>query len=381
MQKAAYYQFLKGAYFDSTLETISRWPRASLPTLSLVQDPLDSSIAPAGRFAQPLVFFRLDPVSTFTSSPYVSTVTNFRFRVPTRQIARYIVENEHSLPSVELLDISTTTVHERELEKVLSWLYRLKHLIMDGCPVISQRADVLQMEGAEELRQWASLGLTLAAATIAHIKRREERFIIWLRTQVVSPKPAPPKPQEPKSRAKKGRKSLAVATISLRKSPPKPAVSLPIAGPSTALLPGDEPVPEKILIIPPLPSIQSLAITAPMVSPDKPDFEANRVKVLEEFERGWAQGIQRILGRRQFLKGSWTRKGAIYKVVPGEPLSIDDERVKDVMYELEQVKSFDDFNMTPPPAPILCLVGPGKSRDHPEGCPHRLAWEMYQDEL
>ena len=146
-------------------------------------------------------------------------------------------------------------------------------------------------------------------------------------------------------------------------------------------MPQDEPIPQKIQVIPPLPTIQSVAVTAPMISPDKPDFEENRLKILQEFERGWAQGLQRIISRRQMLRSSWTRKAAIYKVVPGELTTPDDDRVDDVMYELEQVKSFDDFDMTPPPPPVLCLVGPGKSRNHPEGCPHKLSWEIYQDAL
>lgn len=381
VQKATYYQFLKGAYFDSTLEAISHWPRAQLHTLSLIQDPLDPSIAPTGRFAQPLVFFRLDPISTLTASPSVSTVANFRFRVPARQIARYLAPNERALPSADLLDISTTTINESQLDVLLSRLHRLKYLIMDGCPIVSQRADALEAEGAEELRQWSSLGLTLAiASSITRAKAREQRFKLWLQTLATPSDSKPTAQEEAKARAKKGRKGLATATISIRKSPPKQSVPLPVAGPSV-LLPADQPLPEKIQVLPPLPTIMSLAVTAPMVSPDKPDFEANRAKVLQEFERGWSMGIQRILGRRQMLRSSWTRKGAIYKVSPSEHPDVYDERTDDVMYELEPVTSFDDFETTPPPAPVLCLVGPGKSKDHPEGCPHRLAWERYQDEL
>ena len=81
------------------------------------------------------------------------------------------------------------------------------------------------------------------------------------------------------------------------------------------------------------------------------------------------------------LRSSWTRKGAIYKVSPSEHPDLDEDRADDIMYELEPATSFDDFETTPPPAPVLCLVGPGKSKDHPEGCPHRLAWKRYRDEL
>ncbi|GJE85891.1 hypothetical protein PsYK624_019700 [Phanerochaete sordida] len=381
VQKATYYQFLKGAYFDSTIESISRWPRACLSTISLIQDPLDPTIAPTGSFAQPLVFFRLDPIGSLSASPYISTVAAFRFRVPARHIARHIAETQQSVPSAELLDISTTTINEKELERLLSRLYRLKHLIMDGCPIISQRADALEAEGAEELRQWASLGMVLATSgSITLSKAREQRFKMWLQTQAPPPPPEPTAEESTARQKKGGRRGLATATISLRKSPPKTTVPLPTAGPS-ATLPDDEPLPEKIYVIPPLPMIKTLAVTAPMVSPDRPDFDANRAKVLQEFERGWAQGMQKILGRRRMLRGTWTRKAAIYKVIPGEALSVDDDRANDVMYELEQVRSFDDFDMTPPPAPVLCLVGPGKSKNHPEGCPHRLAWDWYQDEL
>jgi hypothetical protein len=151
-------------------------------------------------------------------------------------------------------------------------------------------------------------------------------------------------------------------------------------GPSK-FLPSSEPPPERIWILPPLPSVRSFAITAPMVSPSRADFETNYEKVQQEFERGWSRGIHRIISIINRMRPTWVRKGSVHRLVELERNYLDLEDTTDVMYGLEPIKSLDDFIIVPPPAPVLCVVGPGKAHHHPKGCPHRVAWEAWQDEL
>ena len=97
------------------MDTLAKWPRGSLPSLSIIQDPipvdpnpepsspsstssvLSLSSALAARnngkrsfaHAQPLVFFRLDhALSNLLHSPALSGMRSLRLRVPSRPIAR-----------------------------------------------------------------------------------------------------------------------------------------------------------------------------------------------------------------------------------------------------------------------------------------------------
>lgn len=187
MQKATYYQFLKvsssystnfylrysdsdlqGAYFDSTVIALSGWPSSGLPSLSIVQDPLDPSIAPVQKFAQPLVFFRLDPFSSMISSPYAQDIKHFRLRIPSRQIARFLYTQPGALPSLSLLDLSTCNVAESDVEQLLGRLVGLKHLIADNCSLLRGEGD------------WAAFGKTCALAGVKRAREREKKLKAWL---------------------------------------------------------------------------------------------------------------------------------------------------------------------------------------------------------
>ena len=324
---------------------LSRWPRANLLSLSIVQDPLDSSIAPTNTFAQPLVFFRLDPIGDFARSSFLSTMSNLRFRIPSRAIARQLATRERVFPSVEHLDLSTTRMSELELEELVAGLARLKSLILDGCPLIAQREETLE---AEDFRQWTSLGSLLAAATIRRSKEKEAQYMVRARKRL-GPELITAK--------------LATATLT-----------------DTTTLP--EPLPERILVMPPIPTLRSFAVTAPMVSPDRSDFEVNAAKVREEFERGWGLGIHKIAASRQRIHNSWARRNiAVYEMMPlGQPPT-STNREADIMHELKKINHADTFEFTPPPCPTLCLVGPGRNQSHTTQCPHRISWELWSDDL
>lgn len=325
---------------------LSRWPRANLLSLSIVQDPLEPDIAPTNTFAQPLVFFRLDPICDFARSPHLSTVLNFRFRIPTRTIARQLSAHEHVLPSAEFLDLSTTRMSDPELEALVGRLARLKYLILDGCPLIHQREDASE---TDNLRQWSSLGSLLAAASIRRSKEKENQYRRWARKHV----------------------HLVAAEL------PSVSETSSLDPPSLT-----EHLPERILVIPPVPTLLSFAMTAPMVSPGSPDFEATVVKLRQEFEHGWGLGLHKIAASRQRMRNSWARlSAAVYKMMPSEQVAARAKEDIDILQELKRIQDTDDFEFAPPPCPMLCLVGPGKDKNHPAGCPHRAGWECWSDDL
>lgn len=155
---------LKGAYFDSTVITLSQWPPSGLPSLSIVQDPLDPSIAPVQKFAQPLVFFRLDPFSCMSISPYAQDIEHFRLRIPSRQIARFLYTQPGAFPRLTLLDLSTCNVAESDVEQLLGRLVGLKHLIADNCSLLRGEGD------------WAAFGKTCALAGVKRAREREKKL-------------------------------------------------------------------------------------------------------------------------------------------------------------------------------------------------------------
>ncbi|GBE77646.1 hypothetical protein SCP_0105260 [Sparassis crispa] len=390
VQRATYYQFLKGAYFDSTLTAFSRWPSSHLPTLSIVQDPLDPSIAPT-KFAQPLVFFRLDPLSTLSRSPLLRQLCHFRLRIPARQAARFLYALSGALPNIELLDMSTCNISEADVEGLLGRLVRLKALVLDGCPIVGQRADV-QGQDADGVGQWAALGKAMALAGVKHAKDREKKLKAWLeahhaRTEAREAAETVPNQAAPR-RPRRGRRGLATATISLRASPPQDSVALPIVN---NIPDNGQPVPprnQKIRILPFIPSLRFVAATAPSsIGFDK------HAALRADFERGWAEGIAQISAARNRLKQSWSNG---VRVVKFSMADSEDEEAGEVglagLQDIGDPRAFvvtlgggaggsEDTDVDEGKCPLLCLAGPGRNGGHAEGCAHELGWRVWQDEL
>ncbi|OSX66908.1 hypothetical protein POSPLADRAFT_1051073 [Postia placenta MAD-698-R-SB12] len=377
VQKATYYHFLKGAYFDSTLEAFSRWPVARLHALSIIQDPLDPLKAPT-HFAQPLVFFRLDPLSTLVCSPLLENLLHFRLRIPARQPTRFLYTTPKALPSVETLDLSTCGVSLADVEGVLARFTRLRTLVLDQCHIVIPRADVQHDDG---LWYWAILGKAMAAASHKAAKDREKTLRTWLEAHnahLAGNAPAPEPAQVRQRRPRRGRRGLATATISLRNSPPRDPVPIP-AIPPGQLPPGATvgQIP-RIRVLPSKPSVVSFTATAPVLfGPDK--HEAIRA----EFERGWAEGIALLHAVFRRIKASWDNGMRVMKfdddVVDSEVgfaglVDVDDAED----FELETIE-LDE--RAPSQCPVLCLAGPRRNKHHVLGCGHEVVWDVWGDEL
>ncbi|KZT30953.1 hypothetical protein NEOLEDRAFT_1052883 [Neolentinus lepideus HHB14362 ss-1] len=374
VQKATYYQFMKGAYFDSMLDALSTWPSSSLPTLSIIQDPLDPNIPKLQHFAQPLVFFRLDPFTGLVRAPFLRALTHFRLRIPARQVAQYIYAKPGALESVEVVDLSTCNVGERDVDLILGRFGRLKHLLLDNCSIL---------RGEFNEVAWRELGKECALAGVRRAREREKKLKAWLEMNYVPPQggddadaPAPGLgtriPGFGHSRApKRGRKGLATATISLRER------EEPVAGPSTGTIriastDTKAKIP-KIRVLPRAPTLLSLSTTV--------RHDDKHAVIRAEFERGWSEGIAQLSATAARLRASYVNN--VVRVVKFTE-DADGVMLEEGMEGLGDA-GLEDFDFDVSGAekryPVLCLAGPGRGEGHVEGCGHQVGWDVWRDEL
>ncbi|KAF8808049.1 hypothetical protein BYT27DRAFT_7098156 [Phlegmacium glaucopus] len=387
VQNANYYQFLRGAYFDSTLLAISRWPTVTLPTLSVIQDPLEPQIVQKQAFAQPFVFFQLDPcLSVLIHSTALShSLTSLRIQIPARQVARALctpaASDDPSIalipPNLVFLDLSTCSVLGNELDMLLVYFTSLQHIILDGCGIL--RGDLHDGE-------YNPLGKRCALIGVRRAKEREKSLKIGLESRnipvatggnhgstVGTGANGPPR------KAKPGRKGLATSTISLR-TPSTNSTASSSSSSSTPSLPKDraakpskEKVIPKIRILPPLPCLLSLSLTLPATI--KTD---NYPIIRAEFEAGWGEGIAQLAVTRARMRTSACNGMRVMRLVGKGDSEWDEEEFKEGLEGLVDIDPDDGdaFGMCEAQAPVLCFAGAGRDGDHEINCGHVIGWEV-----
>ncbi|KAG5652925.1 hypothetical protein H0H81_003068 [Sphagnurus paluster] len=424
VKKATYYQFLKGSYFDSTLLAISEWPASpqGLPELSIVQDPFtpDPSDVTSQRFAQPIVFFRLDlNLSLLVHSPGSSaSLQSLRIRIPARSVTQpltvaYLNPQQnvpHTLlppPAIQFLDLATCAVSEADIETLLLRQRHLRHLILDACPGLL-RAGTPQALG-EDLDWWSALGRRCALTGLKKARDREKELKAWyeeLTRAVVASESgqageASVAPQEQKGKVRKGRRGLATATISLRgsSSPPRaaPSASAVSSAAAVAMIKtmraggrAQPPVPPKVHIVPPLPTLRTLCLF-PTATVHTPAGVGAVDRILSEFASGWNDGVRVMWEKRprigasfsrepakgvpraRFLRFREGREGAWGVQEPGfEGLEDVPEGELGVFFRHE-VRALGQGDV-----PVLCFAGPDEDAErHAEGCGHSIARHIW----
>ncbi|KAF9011122.1 hypothetical protein BDQ17DRAFT_1387587 [Cyathus striatus] len=382
VQQANYYQFLKGAYFDSTLRALARWPAGSIPVLSLTQDAPDPKFTTKKTFAQPIVFFQLDPyLSAMLHSPALThTASSLRLRIPSRPVARslcfppppHAVENVSEvryIAPLKYLDLSTCGVIETELDTIMIRFKGLKHLVLDKCTVL---------RGEMREGEWSALGKRCAMIGATRAREREKKLKAFLESQAASLQmhvqvAEGAEQQARPARTRRGRRGLATATISLRDRPEEPAPR-----PSVVNLPRSA-VP-KIRILPPLPSLMTLCMTpSAIIQPDR------YTTLRAEFETGWAEGIGLLRVGRARLRTSASNGIRVVRFVDDnheitdqgldglEDIDIEDEDAFDVPVGEDAVGGI--------PPPVLCFVGGARTAEHAIGCGHSIGWDIWKDDL
>lgn len=376
MNRATYYQFLKvfpqscviitllcstshfqGAYFDTTLTALSRWPPYELPALSIIQDPLDPAIANAQHFAQPLVFFRLDPISVLMCSAYLSSLTNLRLRIPSRQVSRFITSIPSSVPPLRLFDLSTCHILVSDMEAVLIRFHGLQHLILDGCNIARDQSHVTE---------WMNVGKTCATATIRRAKAREKELKTWLERNAAGflhsdATGMPPGIARPIARPiRPGRRGLATATISLREAPTASESDI-VPVPAGIVVP-------KIRVVPSPPTLLSLSTSSSNIS------DTQHQAIRDDFEKGWNEGLAQFAAVKSRLYQSWRNGVRMMRMTAdADGHGLDG---------LEAIEVENAFHSHPElDVPVLCLAGPGTSGKHVEGCSHKFAWDVWDDTI
>ncbi|KIK94103.1 hypothetical protein PAXRUDRAFT_12240 [Paxillus rubicundulus Ve08.2h10] len=356
VQRATYYQFLKGAYFDTTLKTLSQWPAYNLPALSVVQDPLDPAIARGQHFAQPLVFFRLDPITALACSPYLTSLTSLRLRIPSRPVALFISNSPRSVPALRTLDLSTCNIRLADVEALIARFRLLKHLVLDECGI---------MRGESQDSEWATVGRTCALATVKAAKEREKKLKMWLEenaarsylNQDAVPEgvAALPTPR----RVRRGRRGLATATVSLRDSPPRETAPVVHTG---VVVP-------KVRVVPSSPTLCSFSTTTHREKHDA---------IRAEFERGWDEGLTQLTTIRSRLYQSWKNGVRMVRIAGDSGMEEGFEGLENVDDESAFYGrgSGTDNTWTPP---VLCLAGANPGAQHLEGCAHAVVRCIWQD--
>ena len=398
VQKATYYQFLKvgfrdlflsfvtlilfqGAYFDSTLLAISRWPTVTLPTLSIIQDPLEPGIVQKQTFAQPIVFFRLDPcLSILIHSTALSSLSSLRIQIPAKPVARSLckaaaysaVDNPPTSlipPDLVFLDLSTCGILENELDSLLVYFTSLQHIILDGCDIL--RGDLHDGEGK-------ALGKRCALVGVRRAREKEKSLKSWMESRIIpdtTDDGSTGGSVRPARKPKPGRKGLSTATISFR----TPSTN-PVTLESTLSLPKEKytvarsrKVIPKIRVLPSLPCLLSLSVTVPATikTDDYPIIRG-------EFETGWAEGIAQLTATRARMRTSAGNGVRVMRLgfKGGSEESGEEEEGLEGLVDIDP-DDLDAFGTDSGlQAPVLCFAGPNREGEHQSNCGHVIGWAL-----
>lgn len=397
---------------------LSAWPLSSheLPTLSIVQDPfIPDPSQIKQRFAQPIVFFRLDfTLSRLVHSPTSSASLKYlRIRIPARAVAQPLSTTypnplsdlgPNVPPSIELLDVSTCSVLDADIDTLLVQFKNLKHLILDGCVNLLRGGEGPGM--GQELEWWSALGKRCALVGVKRAREKEKEIKAWFESQLRSPSAAENQSDwnaiaaanSPK--AKRGRKGLATATISLRAStPPLTPGPSSTAGRSKPAARIKLSAPPKIQIVPPFPTLISLSLYPTTVT--NPITRETRDLVMAEFTKGWRDGMRVFWERRGRLGASFVRASqeALKNNAGGTKVRFlkfkeaHDEDGEDGDFEgLEDVKPNDPGMFSEPvnedgsprltDIPVLCIGGLDQDNEsHRNGCGHSVSRGIWANQL
>lgn len=377
---------VKGVYFDSVLLAIAKWPPQEMPAISIVQDPqtLTVDIAKKPSFAQPIVFFRIDPyLSIMIHSPSLAhSMKALRLRIPSRPVARalcvcpgpsgtyYPADSYPAMPNLEFLDVSTCGMIEAELDMILAHFRNLKHLIIDGCAVL--RADIRQGE-------WAALGKRCALVGVKRARDREKELKAWMEERWIESHETLGSDIEPAQmvdllsrteprRQRPGRRGLATATISLRDHSAEN--SSQSSSPRSHDDNTPKPVVPKTRILPFVPRLETLATTPSMgIEPSR------RLAIHAEFEAGWGEGIAQLAVTRARMRTS--ARNGVRLLRFAEDREMQNDYGMEGLVDMDS-RDEDTFTVALSSAPKLCLAGRGGD-EHVAGCGHTIARNIWNE--
>ncbi|KAG6867312.1 hypothetical protein C0993_004601 [Termitomyces sp. T159_Od127] len=376
----------QGSYFDSTLHALSAWPRTP-SVLSIVQDSDSGADSTPARFAQPIVFFRLDDaLARLLHARASRALTALRIRVPARPVAQPLAA-AGAPARLTFLDASASRVSDADIDALLARL-PLRHLVLDAC------AGLLRQDG----EWWAALGRRVVLVGVKRAREREKavrktweeayRARVRVRTAAGAAAGAGeevPVQQPEQRRAKRGRRGLASATVTLRRRSPSPSPSpsphIATPAPAPAHPASPPPLPPKIHIVPPLPSLESLSLSPP----PGPGQGGMGATARAAFVRGWDEGMRVLWDVRARMGTTFARvcaEGAATATAKARFFVFKDGDGEAELAGLDEVRSGEegiflrDATSAAAP-PVLCLAGPDLAAGgHEPRCGHVVGREL-----
>ncbi|EFP82590.1 uncharacterized protein PGTG_08786 [Puccinia graminis f. sp. tritici CRL 75-36-700-3] len=206
LSRRSYEPFLKGAYFDSSIDLISKWPETrTFRSLSFVQDPPpqreEGAYSNNRGIAQPIILFRFWCLTKLSTSAIGQHLRHLRVRIPGRNVATSFLDNPEAsasdesirvgrqtcklprppFPSLKLLDLSTTILLPSSISvtlvgALLRRLPSLTHLLLDRSQLLIPPRFLADVERVKD--ELHNLGSVVAAAGVP---RANEAQKVWNR--------------------------------------------------------------------------------------------------------------------------------------------------------------------------------------------------------
>lgn len=329
--------FLRGAYFDSSIQYLSQWPASPrFRSFSFVQD-VPPVYTPTGNshdgIAQPIVLFKTWCLSILATSPIAQCIEHLRIRIPNRSLLVPLTTTQTSstttslshttvpssgvpsiFPSVQLLDLSTSYLPtELSYSTLLRRHQSLRHLILDRSGLLPTfRID--SSLSADDRHTEISRGLGKATAAVG-VVRALEATRCWraLRkemeeSRVATLRDRPPPPSGPSGgtrRRPKGRSAFASEPRWKKKEAEAERTSKD--GGSTSrnvtAAPKRSKIPSKLIIVPAPGLLRSLCVgvdvlshgaSVPSPAPASAEEMAIRQEWTDAWEEGWRLGLDRL---------------------------------------------------------------------------------------
>ncbi|KAI0308350.1 hypothetical protein B0F90DRAFT_1813624 [Multifurca ochricompacta] len=316
--KASYNQFLKGTYFDSTSRSF----------------PLEQAICPASRL------FHLYNLKLLASSPLLERTHALRMRIPGRLFVQLLHTSKSSLPSISLLDLSTSGVSMSDVRRLLRSLPLLRHLILDRCGTLDDAV----------MEDWTAFGRSCMLICNGLAAQ-------WQTGTTLEPGPGPAQLQFGTNAASNAGSS----------------------GPSENDG-GTRPL--EVRIIPRASALRTLAVSVPS------HMDVNeRLAFVTAFQRGWSEGVAMFnetmrVARQSRAKGVLTLRSPLPDeagnrsrggAFPGMVVVDDDGEFARLSVAMDEECY-----------PVVCLAGQrGREEgiEHAEGCAHAIGWDIWEDTL
>ncbi|KAG9122022.1 hypothetical protein FRC07_001766 [Ceratobasidium sp. 392] len=209
---------------------------------------------------------------------------------------------------------------------------------------------------------WTSFGRACALAGVARAKAREKVIQEWFEArrreeaveQATNPEQAAvaERSVRPITRARKGRKGLATATISLRDPQPQAQVPRATSTSRAARINTDESVPNnirKIRIVPSPPTLQTFSTA--YAGPSNPTAQ-QRADWTNAFTNGFMDGCRTLNAIWKRTQDSATVRVMRFTDTDAEPYSEDEE---DILKGLADVAAVGHWIGWEPTMPIICF--------------------------